>query len=65
MVDNTKLIAFSLSDFKANSNQFSNNLTYLIEDKALRFSMEKVGQKKSSEFSYNKLIENTNSLYSL
>ncbi len=46
-------------------NQFSNNLTQLIEDKALRFSMEKVGQKKSLEFSYNKLIENTNSLYSI
>ena len=46
-------------------NQFSNNLTQLIEDKALRFSMEKLGQKKSLEFSYNKLIENTNSLYSL
>ena len=45
--------------------QFSNNLTQLIEDKALRFSMEKFGQKKSLEFSYNKLIENTNSLYSL
>ena len=46
-------------------NQFSNNLTQLIEDKALRFSMEKLGQKKSLEFSYNKLIENTNSLYSM
>ena len=46
-------------------NQFSNNLTQLIEDKALRFSMEKFGQKKSLEFSYNKLIENTNSLYSI
>ena len=46
-------------------NQFSNNLTQLIEDKALRFSMEKFGQKKSLEFSYNKLIENTNSLYSM
>ena len=46
-------------------NQFSNNLTQLIEDKALRFSMEKLGQKKSLEFSYNKLIENTNSLYSI
>ena len=45
-------------------NQFSNNLTQLIEDKALRLSMEKFGQKKSLEFSYNKLIENTNSLYS-
>ena len=45
--------------------QFSNNLIQLIEDKALRFSMEKFGQKKSSEFSYNKLIENTNSLYSI
>ena len=43
--------------------QFSNNLIQLIEDKALRFSMEKLGQKKSLEFSYNKLIENTNSLY--
>ena len=46
-------------------NQFSNNLTQLIEDKALRLSMEKFGQKKSLEFSYNKLIENTNSLYSI
>jgi len=46
-------------------NQFSNNLTQLIKDKALRFSMEKAGQKKSLEFSYNKLIENTNSLYSI
>ena len=46
-------------------NQFSDNLTQLIEDKALRFSMEKFGQKKSLEFSYNKLIENTNSLYSI
>ena len=46
-------------------NKFSNNLTQLIEDKALRFSMEKLGQKKSLEFSYNKLIENTNSLYFL
>tara|TARA_B100001939_G_scaffold56279_1_gene45398 strand:- start:222 stop:1394 length:1173 start_codon:yes stop_codon:yes gene_type:complete len=46
-------------------NQFSDNLTQLIEDKALRFSMEKLGQKKSLEFSYNKLIENTNSLYSM
>ena len=46
-------------------NQFSDNLTQLIEDKALRFSMEKLGQKKSLEFSYNKLIENTNSLYSI
>ena len=46
-------------------NQFSNNLTQLIEDKALRFSMEKLGPKKSLEFSYNKLIENTNSLYSI
>ena len=46
-------------------NQFSNNLIQLIEDKALRFSMEKLGQKKSLEFSYNKLIENTNSLYSM
>ena len=45
--------------------QFSNNLIQLIEDKALRFSMEKLGQKKSLEFSYNKLIENTNSLYSI
>ena len=45
--------------------QFSNNLIQLIEDKALRFSMEKLGQKKSLEFSYNKLIENTNSLYSM
>ena len=45
--------------------QFSNNLIQLIEDKALRFSMEKFGQKKSLEFSYNKLIENTNSLYSI
>ena len=26
-------------------NQLSNNLTQLIEDKALRFSMEKLGQK--------------------
>ena len=41
-------------------NQFSNNLTQLIEDKSLRFSMEKFGQKKSLEFSCNKLIENTN-----
>ena len=46
-------------------NKFSNNLTQLIEDKALRLSMEKFGQKKSLEFSYNKLIENTNSLYSI
>ena len=46
-------------------NKFSNNLTQLIEDKALRLSMEKFGQKKSLEFSYNKLIENTNSLYSM
>ena len=46
-------------------NQFSNNLTQLIEDKALRLSMEIFGQKKSLEFSYNKLIENTNSLYSI
>ena len=46
-------------------NQFSNNLTLLIEDKALRFSMQKLGQKKSLEFSYSKLIENTNSLYSI
>ena len=45
--------------------QFLNNLIQLIEDKALRFSMEKLGQKKSLEFSYNKLIENTNSLYSI
>ena len=44
--------------------EFSNNLTQLIEDKALRFSMEKACQKKSLEFSYNKLIEKTNSLYS-
>ena len=46
-------------------NKFSNNLTQLIEDKELRLSMEKFGHKKSLEFSYNKLIENTNSLYSM
>ena len=46
-------------------NKFSNNLTQLIEDKALRSSMEKFGQKKSLEFSYNKLIQNTNLLYNI
>ena len=46
-------------------NKFSNNLTQLIEDKELRSSMEKFGQKKSLEFSYNKLIQNTNLLYNI